>query len=81
VVQIHDCHGGPNQQWAFAGSQIRPAGAASLCLAFNNPLLTRPALRLASCGSSSRQQWSYESRSFADPVGYGHDDFIGDRVY
>jgi hypothetical protein len=81
VVQIYDCHGGPNQQWAFAGNQIRPAGAATLCLAFNNPLLTRPALRLASCGSSSRQQWSYESRSFADPVGYGHDDFIGDRVY
>ncbi|WP_319459161.1 hypothetical protein [Micromonospora sp. RTP1Z1] len=48
---------------------------------FDNPWLGTPRLRLATCSSSTRQQWSFESRSFANPVGYGHDDFIGSRVY
>jgi hypothetical protein len=81
TVQIYDCHGAPNQQWTFAGDRIKPAGHDNLCLAFNNPWLSRPTLRLSSCGSSSRQVWSFESRDFADPVGYGHNDFIGSRVY
>lgn len=80
-VQIYDCHGGANQQWEFASDRIRPAGHDNLCLAFNDPWFSEPRLRLVDCGSSSRQQWSFESRDFADPVGYGHDDFIGSRVY
>ena len=82
AVNIYDCHGGANQQFVFAGNQIKPAGNTALCLAFDSPLFGgTPRLRLASCGSSARQQWSFESRNFPNPVGYGHDDFIGDRVY
>lgn len=81
AVNIHNCHGGTNQKFVFAGNQIKAAGNTNLCLAFDNPFLGSPRLRLANCGSSSRQQWSFESRSFANPVGYGHDDFIGDRIY
>ncbi|MBB4958985.1 ricin-type beta-trefoil lectin domain protein [Micromonospora polyrhachis] len=80
-VNIHDCHGGTNQKWVFSGSQIKAAGNTNLCLAFDSPSSGNPRLRLAACGSSNRQQWSFQSRSFANPVGYGHDDFIGSRVY
>ncbi|MFG2013046.1 ricin-type beta-trefoil lectin domain protein [Micromonospora sp. NPDC048868] len=81
AVNIHDCHGGTNQKFVLAGNQIKAAGNANLCLAFDNPLLGTPRLRLTACSTSSRQQWSFESRNFANPVGYGHDDFIGSRVY
>lgn len=81
TVNIYDCHGGANQKFVFAGNQLRPAGATNLCVAFDNPWLGTPRLRLATCSSSARQQWSFESRSYATPVGYGHDDFIGSRVY
>jgi hypothetical protein len=82
AVNIYDCRGGVNQKWVFAGSQLKAAGNQSLCLAFDRPLFGTPRLRLAGCSSSNtRQQWSFESRAFANPVGYGHDDFIGDRVY
>ncbi|WBB65890.1 ricin-type beta-trefoil lectin domain protein [Micromonospora sp. WMMD812] len=81
AVNIHDCHGGANQKFVFAGNQIRPAGNSSLCLAFDSPWLGTPRLRLAGCSTSTRQQWSFESRNVANPVGYGHDDFIGSRVY
>ncbi|PZV95183.1 Ricin-type beta-trefoil lectin domain-containing protein [Micromonospora phaseoli] len=81
AVNIYDCHGGTNQQFLLSGNQLRAAGDTGLCLAFDNPLLGTPRLRLANCSSSSRQQWSFESRSFAQPVGYGRDDFIGSRVY
>ncbi|MDG4794610.1 ricin-type beta-trefoil lectin domain protein [Micromonospora sp. WMMD1082] len=81
AVNIHDCHGGTNQKFTLSGNQLRAAGNTNLCLAFDNPLLGTPRLRLATCSSNSRQQWSFESRSFAQPVGYGRDDFIGSRVY
>ncbi|MFC7547037.1 ricin-type beta-trefoil lectin domain protein [Plantactinospora sp. GCM10030261] len=81
AVNIHDCHGGANQQWVFNGAQLRAAGNQALCLEFDNPWFGTPRLRLASCSSSTRQQWSFQSRNFANPVGYGHDDFIGSRVY
>ncbi len=81
-VQIYDCHGAPNQQWQFDGNRIKPVGHDNLCLAFNNPWFSRPTARLATCAWwSSRQQWLFETRDFDDPVGYGHDDFIGSRVY
>jgi hypothetical protein len=79
AVNIYNCHGGANQQWMFVGNQVKPAGNSGLCLAFDTA--SRPRLRLAACGTDARQQWSFESRNFANPVGYGHDDFIGDRVY
>lgn len=80
-VQIYDCRGGANQKFVFAGSQIKPAGNSGLCVAFDNPWLSTPRLRLANCSTSTRQQWSFESRNVPNPVGYGHDDFIGSRVY
>ena len=81
VVNIYDCHGGANQRFVFAGNQLKPAGNTSLCVAFDNPSSGTPRLRLETCGSNVRQQWAFESRSFANPVGYGHDDFIGSKVY
>jgi hypothetical protein len=81
AVTVNDCHGAAGQQWMFTGNQIRAAGKPELCLAFDRPLFGTPRLRLATCGTSARQQWSFEPPSAADPVGYGHDDFIGSRVY
>ncbi|PWR09994.1 hypothetical protein DKT68_10415 [Micromonospora acroterricola] len=81
AVNIYDCNGSAAQQFVLAGNQLKPAGASTLCVAFDNPWLGSPRLRLAGCSTSTRQQWSFESRAFANPVGYGHDDFIGSRVY
>lgn len=78
-VSIYNCHAGTNQQFVFAGNQIKPASNSGLCLAFDTA--GTPRLRLASCDGSTRQQWSFETRNFANPVGYGYDDFIGSRVY
>jgi hypothetical protein len=80
-VLIWNCHGGANQNWVFAGNQIKPAANSGLCLAFDSPTSGYPRLRLATCGTSTRQQWSFESRNFANPAGYGHQNFIGSKVY
>ena len=70
------------KKWVLAGDKIRPASNAGLCLGFDNPWFgLTPRLRLQTCSSSTRQQWSFETRNFANPAGYGHDDFIGSRVY
>ena len=78
---LYDCTGAASQRFAFDGTRIHPAGNSGLCVAFDNPLFFTPRLRLATCSTSGRQQWSYETRSFANPVGYGHSDFIGSMVY
>ncbi|MEU5910685.1 ricin-type beta-trefoil lectin domain protein [Micromonospora sp. NPDC047527] len=79
AVNIYDCNGTPAQQFAFVGNQLKPASASNLCVAFDNA--GTPRLRLAACSTSTRQQWSSEARTAANPVGYGHGDFIGSRVY
>ena len=83
AVNIYDCHGGANQQFVFAGNQIKPAVATRRSASPSTARCSagRRACGWPSCGSSTRQQWSFESRNFPNPVGYGHDDFIGDRVY
>jgi hypothetical protein len=81
AVNLYNCNGTAAQTWVFVGNQIRPATATGLCLAFDSPLFSRPRLRLANCSSSTRQQWSFEPRTAANPVGYGYDDFIGSRVW
>ena len=81
AVNLYDCHGGANQKWTFDGSLVHPAGYPSICLGFDNPWLITPRLRLQNCSGATRQQWAFESRSYATPAGYGHDDFIGTRVY
>lgn len=83
-VKVWNCHGGANQRWVFDGDRIHPASNTGLCLGFNYPFLglTTPTLRVSACsGSDGRQRWAFESRTFANPVGYGHDDFIGSYVY
>ena len=50
-VNIYDCNG-TNAEVGVPGNQIKPEAAQHLCLAFDNPLLGTPRLRLASCGSS-----------------------------
>jgi ricin-type beta-trefoil lectin protein len=81
-VAIYDCSAGANQQWVFNGSKIMPAANTGLCLGFDSPWFgLTPRLRLQTCSSSNRQQWAFESRNYSNPAGYGHDDFIGSRVY
>jgi Ricin-type beta-trefoil lectin domain len=83
-VKVPNCDSAANQKWVFAGDRIHPASNTSLCLGFNYPFLGvgAPTLRVSSCASGdARQRWSFESRSFPNPVGYGHDDFIGSAVY
>jgi hypothetical protein len=81
-VRVHDCDGAANQRWVFVGDRIHPASNTGLCLGFNNPILGRPTLRTSACSAGdNRQRWSFESRTFANPVGYGHEDFIGSAVY
>jgi hypothetical protein len=80
-VAIHDCGGGASQKWVFVGNQIKPASNSALCLGFDNPWFGPTRLRLQSCSSSARQHWSFETRNFPNPAGYGHDDFIGSRVW
>jgi hypothetical protein len=77
---LWDCHGLANQAWVFDGTAIHPAGSASLCLAFD-ATGNGARLRLAPCNGSAIQQWAFESRDYANPVGYNHADFIGSRVY
>ena len=62
---------------------IKAASNANLCLGFDNPYLGlwTPRLELQTCSTSNRQKFTFETRTFANPVGYGHDDFIGSRVY
>jgi hypothetical protein len=74
---LWDCHGGANQRWTLDGALIRSAANPNLCLGFSGTLL-----RLAACGATNTsQQWAFETRNFANPVGYNHSDFIGSRVY
>ncbi len=82
-VKVGDCNGSAKQQFVFSGNQIKSASNANLCLGFDNPFLGlwTPRLELQTCSTSSRQRWTVESRNFPNPVGYGHDDFIGNRVY
>jgi hypothetical protein len=81
-VKVHECDNAANQKWVFDGDRIHPQANPGLCLGFNNPIVGTPSLRTSTCNASdNRQRWSFESRNFANPVGYGHDDFIGSRVY
>jgi Ricin-type beta-trefoil lectin domain len=82
-VKLFDCNGSAQQKWVFAGQQIKSVSNTNLCLGFDTPPLGlwTPRLELQTCSSSNRQKFNVESRNYANPVGYGHDDFIGSRVY
>jgi hypothetical protein len=83
-VDLGDCTGAATQKFVFSGQQIKSAGNANLCLGFDSPLLGlwTPRLQLQTCSSSNnKQKWNFQSRNYANPVGYGHDDFIGSMTY
>jgi hypothetical protein len=82
-VKLFDCNGSAPQKWVFAGQQIKSASNSNLCLGFDSPPLGlwTPRLELQSCSTSNRQKFNVEPRNYANPAGYGHDDFIGSRVY
>ncbi len=82
-VDLADCKGLNTQKFVFSGQQIRSASNNNLCLGYDAPFLGLWAkrLRLETCSSANDQKWSFQSRNYANPVGYGHNDFIGSSVY
>ncbi|CAM3487277.1 ricin-type beta-trefoil lectin domain protein [Stackebrandtia soli] len=72
-VTVHDCHGGTNQDFILDGSLIRLAMNPDLCLSMSAE--HTGAARVAVCGTAGTSL-SMSSRDYADPVGYGHDDWI-----
>lgn len=76
---LYNCHGGANQKFTVDGTKIHPAGRADLCVSFAGTA-SGSVLELAAC-SAARTNFSLTTRSYANPVGYGHDDWIGSRVY
>jgi len=82
-VDLGDCKGLTTQKFVFSGQQIKSAGNTNLCLGYDSPFLGlwTPRLQLQTCSSSGKQKWDFRTRNYANPVGYGHDDFIGSDVY
>jgi hypothetical protein len=77
ALVLWDCHGGLNQEFTINSTGIHPAGHANLCLAFGGTA-TGSNLVLATCGTTAVKP---AARNYADPVGYGYDDWIGSSVY
>ncbi|GAA4915505.1 GDSL-like lipase/acylhydrolase family protein [Stackebrandtia albiflava] len=75
---LWDCHGGTNQDFTVDSTGIHPVAAPSLCLGFESPA-AGAALVLTDCGTAGSLRLT--ARDYADPVGYGHDDWIGASVY
>ncbi|MFB9661812.1 ricin-type beta-trefoil lectin domain protein [Glycomyces mayteni] len=76
---LWDCHGGLNQEFVFGANGIHPAGHSNLCIGFNGAA-TGSSLVLTACGTAA-SAITAAARSYANPVGYGHDDWIGSSVY
>ncbi|MBO3732951.1 ricin-type beta-trefoil lectin domain protein [Glycomyces niveus] len=76
---LWDCHGGLNQRFTVDGTGIHPAGHSNLCLGFDGTGTGAP-LVLAQCGPPGGAL-GLADRDYADPAGYGHDDWIGASVY
>jgi len=78
-VNLFDCRPQNNQRWVFDGPYVHPSTNAGLCLGLNTA--SPPRLQTQNCSGSARQRWSVQGRDYANPVGYGHSDFIGSKVY
>ena len=74
---LWDCHGGLNQRFTVDGTGIHPVGHSDLCLGFDGTGTAAP-LVLAQCGTGAL---GLADRDYADPAGYGRDDWIGASVY
>ena len=58
-VQTYDCNGGKNQNWTFAGSEIKPAGNTAYCLDVAGFGTTNGTIvQLYKCNGGSNQAWS-----------------------
>ncbi|MEU5155788.1 ricin-type beta-trefoil lectin domain protein [Glycomyces sp. NPDC021274] len=75
---LWDCNGGLNQEFVATGTGIHPVGHSDLCLGFNGTG-TGAALVLTQCATAASTLLA--DRDYADPAGYGHDDWIGSSVY
>ncbi|SDC94924.1 ricin-type beta-trefoil lectin domain protein [Glycomyces harbinensis] len=78
-VVLWDCNGGLNQQFQVSGDGVHPVGHADLCLGFDGTGTGKP-LELTACGTAA-SGFTLADRDYADPAGYGYDDWIGSSVY
>lgn len=76
---LWDCHGGLNQEFLVSDNGIHPVGHSDLCLGFEGTGAAAP-LVLTACGTSAAGI-ALTDRDYADPAGYGYDDWIGASVY
>jgi len=76
---LWDCSGALNQEFVVNSTGIHPAGHANLCVGFDGTGTGKP-LELMQCGTTA-SRFTLADRSYADPVGYGYDDWIGSSVY
>jgi hypothetical protein len=83
-VKVGNCDDAATLTPNVAQHRISPASDTRLCLGFTYPVLGfgAPTLRVSRCDTrDARQRWAFESRTFANPVGYGRSDYIGTAVY
>lgn len=79
ALKLWNCTGGANQKFTMDGSRLSVTGHPDLCVGFKSGAQESP-LVLAGCGSAN-SSFTLADRDYDNPVGYGHDDWIGDRVY
>jgi hypothetical protein len=79
ALVLFDCNGGANQQFAVDDTGVHLTGAPALCAGFSAEAADSP-LVLTDCGTAAASL-ALTSRDYSAPVGYGHDDWIGSRVY
>ncbi|ADD45687.1 ricin-type beta-trefoil lectin domain protein [Stackebrandtia nassauensis] len=78
-LTLRNCDGGTDQKFVIDDQGVHPKGDTSRCAAFASGG-SGANLVIANCGGSG-SKLKLSTRDYANPVGYGHDDFIGSRVY
>ncbi len=76
---LWDCNGGLNQEFTVTGTGVQPVGHSDLCIGFNGTAVAAPMV-LTRCGTAA-SGFQLADRDYADPAGYGYDDWIGASVY
>ncbi|THV34674.1 ricin-type beta-trefoil lectin domain protein [Glycomyces buryatensis] len=79
ALVLWDCNGGLNQEFVVTDTGIHPAGHSDLCIGFDGAGTEVPA-KLTECGTAA-SGFGLVDRDYADPAGYGYDDWIGSSVY
>ncbi|MFC4338138.1 ricin-type beta-trefoil lectin domain protein [Salininema proteolyticum] len=72
------CTGTGNQRFIPDGGELKSAVDPALCVAF--PEIEGDGLVMRHCGAEGTSV-TWEDRAYSDPVGYGHDDWIGSMTY